>query len=124
VQSRIVLAALEPGRDELVPQAIDHRAVVVDDELALDGGEQVVTLGREVQRCAMRMPHLAREIGVVRGEEPDGSARVFVVQDLRGHRLAVAGRAADEAEHGDAVAGERLPEFRFDFGIRHGNAPR
>jgi hypothetical protein len=124
VQLRVVLAAFEPGRDELVPQAIDHRAVVVDDELALDRGEQLMTLGREVQRRPMRMSHRAREIGVVGREKPDGTARVFVVQDLRGHRLAVAVLATDEAEHGDAIAGEGFPEFRFDFGIRHKNAPR
>jgi hypothetical protein len=70
------------------------------------------------------MSHGAREIGVVRGEEPDGAARVFVVQDQRGHRLAMAGLATDEPQHDDAIAREGLPEFRFDFGIRHKNAPR
>jgi hypothetical protein len=44
---------------------------------------------------------------------------MFVVQDLRGHRLTMASLAADEPQHGDSIAREGFPEFRFDFGIRH-----
>ena len=53
LQSRIVLAALEPRGHEAVPQPINRRAIVVQYQLAVQRREQVVTLGCEVGDRAM-----------------------------------------------------------------------
>ena len=90
-------------------------AIVVERQLAVQRREQVVTLGCEVQRPRDATAQRLHQIGLLRGEEPDGAALVFVVQDLRGHRLAVSFLDAREPEHHGAIALERLPEFRFEL---------
>ena len=44
----IILAAFVPGGDEAVPQPVDRCPVVVERERAVDAGEEVVVLGREM----------------------------------------------------------------------------
>src|SRR5688572_15641561 len=121
LQLGILLAAFEPRRDVPVPEPVDHRAVVALRELAFDEREQVMTLRGEMQRRATGLIQLAHEVGVLRREEPDGTARTLVVQDLRAHGLAVSALDADEPEHRHAIALQRPPEFVFDFRFRaHG----
>src|SRR5688500_10008938 len=66
----------------------------------------------------------AKQVSLTGGEEPHRSAGVFVLlEQLRGHGLAVAILDAREAQHHRTVALERFPEFRFDFRFRvHGRS--
>src|SRR5688500_8998045 len=89
LQIGIVLAALEPGRDETIPQPLEGRAVVVQHQFAVQRGEQVMSLGNEVRDGAMSLPHGFDEVGVLGGEKPDGSGTLVAVQ-LRGHGLGMA----------------------------------
>ena len=66
----------------------------------MHGGKQVVALGREMQLGAMPLSEGTHEVGVVRREEPDGSAAFLVfLEELRGHRLAVSFLDAGETQH-------------------------
>ena len=52
------------------------------------------------------------EIGVLRGEKPDGSAALFMLlEKLRGHWLAVAFLDPGETQHDRAIPLQRLPEI-------------
>ena len=88
-----------------------------EQSLAMHGGKQIVSLGREMQLRAVSLAEGAHQVGVVRREEPDGSAAFLVfLEKLCGHRLAVSFLVSGKPQHRGAVALERLPESAFDVG--------
>ena len=54
----VVAAALVPGGDAAAPQPVDHRRIVLDQQRAVDRGEQVVVLGGEGRDGAMAVGQL------------------------------------------------------------------
>ncbi len=81
------------------------------DRRAMDAGEQIMPL--EAKWASARLPWPSRsslrQIGLLRGEEPD-RAMILVAVDLRRHRLGMAVLDAVEAEHQGHVRAQRLPE--------------
>ena len=88
-------------------------AIGVEREIAVHGGEQVVTLRREGRdRARILGAGACAMVGLLRGEEPD---RAAVALDLRRHRPRMAVLDAIETDHHRHVGFQRLPEFGFEF---------
>jgi hypothetical protein len=77
--------------------------------VAGDIGEEVVLLSREASMGGFAAADEgAGEIGVFRGEDPQGSAVILLNE--RGHRLHSSARFAVDPQHDRALASQFLPE--------------
>jgi hypothetical protein len=116
----VVASFREPRLDLVRPETVDQRGVVIDDQLAVDAAEQVMSLGDILRHRGGPLLQSGDQAVVAAGEEPD---RAVGLVELSGHRLAVVVGAV-QADHQERAFFQFLPETVPDFAVgRHDNAP-